>query len=70
MFTGLYFVPEPVAIILGNALHKTEGYENKTFLVYDFGGGALEVSILKVNLDGELEILVSKQNPFLGKLSC
>ena len=43
----LALLPEPVAAALAQGLGKFDGAEENYMLVYDFGGGTLDVTILK-----------------------
>eukprot|EP00980_Cylindrotheca_fusiformis_P030953 scaffold25678_cov137-Cylindrotheca_fusiformis.AAC.1 len=54
---------EPAAAALAYGLHKKEGVEK--ILVYDFGGGTLDVSILHVS-EGYVEVMGSDGDDRLG----
>jgi molecular chaperone DnaK (HSP70) len=54
---------EPAAAALAYGLHKKEGVEK--ILVYDFGGGTLDVSVLHVS-DGYCEVIGSDGDDRLG----
>lgn len=56
-------INEPTAAALAYGLDKAN--ENKTILVYDFGGGTFDVTIMKVN-DGEFTVLATDGDSKLG----
>ena len=53
---------EPTAAALS---YGTKGLNNKTFMIYDLGGGTFDVSIMRMQ-NGELETLASDGNHHLG----
>lgn len=53
---------EPTAAALS---YGTKGLDNKTFMIYDLGGGTFDVSIMRMQ-NGELETLASDGNHHLG----
>ena len=56
-------IPEPTAAVISFA--ENEGLENEHVLVYDFGGGTFDVSILHIH-DGIYDVLKEDGDPFLG----
>ena len=56
-------IPEPTAAVISFA--ENEGLENEHVLVYDFGGGTFDVSILHIH-DGVYDVLKEDGDPFLG----
>jgi len=54
---------EPTAAALAYGLHRKEHVHH--ILVYDFGGGTLDVSVLFVN-DGSVEVIASEGDDHLG----
>ena len=58
----LRLVAEPTAACLCYGLHKSQ---SETVLVYDLGGGTLDVSVLELN-DGVFEVLGTSGNTELG----
>jgi len=61
--TVVRVLEEPAAAALAYGLHKKEGVEK--ILVYDFGGGTLDVSVLHVS-DGYCEVMGSDGDDRLG----
>ncbi len=58
----LCLINEPTAAALS---YGTKGLNNKTFMIYDLGGGTFDVSIMRMQ-NGELETLSSDGNHHLG----
>jgi molecular chaperone DnaK len=56
-------INEPTAAALAYGLDKTH---DRTLAVYDFGGGTLDVSILKVSSEGLLEVIATHGDTHLG----
>ena len=56
-------IPEPTAAVISFA--ENDGLENEHVLVYDFGGGTFDVSILHIH-DGIYDVLKEDGDPFLG----
>ena len=56
-------IPEPTAAVISFA--EDGKLENKNVLVYDFGGGTFDVSILHIQ-DGIYDVLKEDGDPFLG----
>eukprot|EP00640_Fibrocapsa_japonica_P001843 CAMPEP_0113937574 /NCGR_PEP_ID=MMETSP1339-20121228/4169_1 /TAXON_ID=94617 /ORGANISM="Fibrocapsa japonica" /LENGTH=446 /DNA_ID=CAMNT_0000940395 /DNA_START=198 /DNA_END=1538 /DNA_ORIENTATION=+ /assembly_acc=CAM_ASM_000762 len=54
---------EPTAAALAYGLHRKPDVHH--IMVYDFGGGTLDVSVLFVN-DGSVEVIASEGDPHLG----
>lgn len=57
-FNDVLIIPEPVAAafyLLGDRIHSKEMNE-KLFLIYDFGGGTFDTSIIKVN-DEQIQVI-------------
>ncbi|KAL7573056.1 hypothetical protein ACA910_018745 [Epithemia clementina (nom. ined.)] len=62
--TVLRTLEEPTAAALAYGLHRKEGVDY--ILVYDFGGGTLDVSLLQVSQDGYVDVLGSDGDDRLG----
>jgi molecular chaperone DnaK (HSP70) len=60
-------INEPTAASLAYGLTKLDKTKEHTVIVYDFGGGTLDVSLLKID-DGIFEVLASSGNTHLGGL--
>ncbi|MCC6454661.1 MAG: Hsp70 family protein [Caldilineaceae bacterium] len=56
-FTGVAFVTEPVAAA---TFYAERAGNDKTLLVFDFGGGTLDLTILQIAATGQQHILASK----------
>jgi molecular chaperone DnaK len=56
-------INEPTAAALAYGLDKNH---DRTLAVYDFGGGTLDVSILKVSSEGLLEVIATHGDTHLG----
>lgn len=57
-FSDVLIIPEPVAAayyLLGDRVHSKE-MDEKLFLIYDFGGGTFDTSIIKVS-DGQIQVI-------------
>lgn len=57
-------INEPTAAAL--ALELDRGAGPQTIAVYDLGGGTFDLSILRANAEGDLEVIVSNGDTFLG----
>jgi molecular chaperone DnaK (HSP70) len=55
---------EPTAAALAYGLDQKEGVEH--ILVYDFGGGTLDISVLRVSPDGFVDVIGSSGDSELG----
>ncbi len=55
-FTDINFVPEPVAAA---AFYLAQVTEPETVLIFDFGGGTLDLTILRIDEQGSHEILAT-----------
>jgi hypothetical chaperone protein len=55
-FTNIVFVPEPVAAA---AFYTNRSYKDQTILVFDFGGGTLDLTVLQVTATGQQNALSS-----------
>ena len=58
-------INEPTAAALAYNLEKNKDSEPKSILVFDFGGGTLDISILKIRR-GEIEVLAINGDTHLG----
>lgn len=59
-------INEPTAAALASGLHFTDmGGVEKKFMIFDFGGGTLDITILKVN-DGVFQTLATSGDCNLG----
>lgn len=57
-FNDILIIPEPVAAayyLLGDRVHSIE-LEDKLFLIYDFGGGTFDTSVIKVS-DQQIHVI-------------
>lgn len=64
--TCMRIINEPVSSALAYGLNKlSKNIGNKNVIVYDLGGGTLDVSLLSIN-DGTFEVLGSVGNTHLG----
>ena len=61
----LDLLPEPVAAALAEGLQKFDGKQEQFLLVYDFGGGTLDVTILKI-ANNTFETMCIAGNDYLG----
>lgn len=61
----LRLIQEPTAASIAYGLDKLKQDEEKNILVYDFGGGTLDVSLLNVS-DGVFEVIATSGNSNLG----
>ena len=61
----LDLLPEPVAAALSKGLQKFNGAAESYVLVYDFGGGTLDVSIVKI-MGNTFEIIYVDGDPYCG----
>ncbi len=62
---ALSLCPEPIAAVLNCRLPDIQ-YKGKYSLFFDFGGGTLDLSLVKVNDDGNIRIIKTTCNPKLG----
>jgi len=61
----LRIINEPTAAALAYGLDKIRPEEDKNILVYDFGGGTLDVSVVNIS-DGVFEVLGTSGDTHLG----
>jgi len=57
-FNDVIIIPEPIAAayyLLGDRVHSKE-MDEKLFLIYDFGGGTFDTSIIKV-CDQQIQVI-------------
>ncbi|CAL4938763.1 unnamed protein product [Urochloa decumbens] len=60
-------INEPAAAAIGYGLHKIlNGYGERTVLIFDLGGGTLDVSILKVDPGADIDMSVFKVKATAG----
>ena len=55
-----------MAYDLASKTENEEEKQQKTVLVYDLGGGTIDVSLLQMSSDGILEVMATSGNTFLG----
>lgn len=63
-FEVLDIINEPTAAAI--AYGSKQAQENITILVYDLGGGTFDVTVMQVVGGGELKVLLTEGNAFLG----
>jgi molecular chaperone DnaK len=63
-FEVLDIINEPTAAAIAYGLKQTQ--DNLTILVYDLGGGTFDVTIMRVEGEGELTVLSSDGDKYLG----
>ena len=67
-FNNVHLAAEPIAAILRAKLYKNLENIKEDFYVlfFDFGGGTLDLSLLKIKKTGNIEFIYSGGNPKLG----
>jgi molecular chaperone DnaK len=63
-FNVMRIVDEPVAAAIAYGLDKQR--EPMICLVYDLGGGTFDIAVMEVNAKGEIEVLATHGDRFLG----
>ena len=62
----LRLISEPTAASIAyRVTEEGEDWENKNILVFDYGGGTLDVSVLAIS-DYSMEVCATSGNTFLG----
>ncbi len=63
-FEVLDIINEPTAAAIAYGLDHAE--KDMTLLVYDLGGGTFDVTVMRIAQDGELKVITSDGNKYLG----
>ncbi|KAH0788097.1 heat shock 70 kDa protein cognate 2 [Histomonas meleagridis] len=61
----LRLIEEPTAAAIACGLKENSNYNNKKILIFDFGGGTLDVSILNVDKN-DFQVIATDGDPHLG----
>ena len=64
-FAGIRIINQPTAAALAYAVDKLSCESEQEFLVWNFGGGSLDVSLLTIDA-GEIKIKATEGDPDLG----
>ena len=64
-FNVIRLLAEPIAAAVAGGFHKTDLDEDKNVLVFDFGGGTFDVSVLHTS-DNLLDVEATKGDSMLG----
>ena len=62
----LFNEPTAAALAFGVDRQKQGDTSEKTILIFDFGGGTLDVTIMKIESDGRFKVLATNGDTNLG----